>query len=53
MRKLYEEPIFEVNKFSFESILADDYVKDSNPEGTLGEGGESSAISSNPWGDDE
>lgn len=53
MRKLYEEPIFEVNKFSFESILADDYVKDSNPEGNLGEGGESSAISSDPWGDDE
>ncbi len=51
MKKLYEEPLFEVNKFSFENILADSYVKDSNPESDLGsEGGE---IPSDPWGEDE
>lgn len=39
MKKLYEEPLFEVNKFSFEDILAD-YVQDSTPEGEIGtEGG--------------
>lgn len=49
MRKLYEEPLFEIDKFSFEDIL-DDYVKDSDPESDPGsEGGE---ISSDPWGDE-
>lgn len=39
MKKLYEDPIFEINKFSFEEILNDGYVDDSNPEDELGTDG--------------
>lgn len=40
MKKFYEEPSFELNKFSFEDILAEGYVRDSDPEGSLGGDGE-------------
>lgn len=50
MKKPYEDPLFEVNKLSFEDILAD-YVKDSNPE--IDPGSQGGDASSDPWGDDE
>lgn len=50
MKKLYEDPLFEVNKFSFEDILADS-VKDSDPEVDPGsQGGE---VSKDPFGEGE
>lgn len=36
MKKLYEDPIFEINKFSFEDILNTGAVQDSDPESTNG-----------------
>ncbi len=39
MKKLYEEPNFELNKFSFEDILKDGYVDNSDPEDNEGTGG--------------
>lgn len=40
MRKFYEDPIFEINKFYFEEILADGMLRPSDPEGDLDEDGD-------------
>lgn len=39
MKKNYEDPIFEITKFSFEEILANGYVDPSNTEETVGTDG--------------
>lgn len=39
MKKLYEEPIFEINKFSFEEILNDGYAENSDAEEIVPTGG--------------
>lgn len=48
MKKLYEEPLFEVSRFSFEDVLADQ-LDVSDPEGELGTDGGIEA----PDGDDD
>lgn len=50
MKKLYEEPLFEVSRFSFEDVLADQ-LDVSDPEEEIGTAGGSEVV--DPWGDDE
>ena len=38
MKRIYEEPSFDLEKFSFSEILSD-YMDDSTPEDTRGEAG--------------
>ena len=40
MKKIYEDPIFEINKFFFEEILTDGKLDVSDPEGDIGEDGD-------------
>lgn len=40
MKKLYEEPIFEINKFSFEEILNNDNARVSDAESDVNSDGD-------------